>query len=63
MSKKTILLLGFILAKFALQYILISPVYELQRDKFLHLDQAHHLAWGIFRFRQLPLGFPVLFSF
>jgi hypothetical protein len=46
MSKKTILLLGFILAKFALQYILISPVYELQRDEFLHLDQAHHLAWG-----------------
>ena len=40
------LLTGFILAKFILQYILISPEYELQRDEFLHLDQAHHLAWG-----------------
>ncbi|WP_264564588.1 glycosyltransferase family 39 protein [Flavobacterium sp. N3904] len=46
MTKKTALLLSFILLKFALQYILISPEYELQRDEFLHLDQAHHLAWG-----------------
>ena len=46
MNKKTILLFGFVLAKFALQYSLISPEYELQRDEFLHLDQAHHLAWG-----------------
>ena len=34
--------------KFALQYILLSPEYELQRDEFLHLDQANHLAWGYF---------------
>lgn len=46
MAKKTILLIGFIIAKFVLQYVLISPEYELQRDEFLHLDQAHHLAWG-----------------
>ena len=46
MTKKTILLLGFIIAKFVLQSILISPEYELQRDEFLHLDQANHLAWG-----------------
>lgn len=46
MTKKTILLTVFILAKFLLQYILISPAYELQRDEFLHLDQAHHLACG-----------------
>ena len=46
MTKKTLLLTGFIIAKFILQYILISPEYELQRDEFLHLDQAHHLAWG-----------------
>lgn len=46
MTKKTFLLTGFIIAKFILQYILISPEYELQRDEFLHLDQAHHLAWG-----------------
>ena len=46
MTKKTILLIGFIIAKFVLQYVLISPEYELQRDEFLHLDQANHLAWG-----------------
>lgn len=46
MAKKTLILIGFIMAKFVLQYILISPEYELQRDEFLHLDQAHHLAWG-----------------
>ena len=46
MTKKTIILLGFIILKFALQYILISPEYDLQRDEYLHLDQAHHLAWG-----------------
>jgi hypothetical protein len=46
MSKKTIILLGLILLKFVLQYSLISPEYDLQRDEYLHLDQAHHLAWG-----------------
>ena len=46
MTKKTILLTIFIILKFVLQFVLISPEYELQRDEFLHLDQAHHLAWG-----------------
>ena len=46
MTKKTLILLGFIVAKFILQYCLISPEYELHRDEYLHLDQAHHLAWG-----------------
>ncbi|MFB3386642.1 ArnT family glycosyltransferase [Flavobacterium sp. LAR06] len=46
MTKKTIILIAFIILKFALQYILISPKYDLQRDEYLHLDQAHHLAWG-----------------
>jgi hypothetical protein len=46
MTKKTIILLGLIILKFALQYILISPEYDLQRDEYLHLDQANHLAWG-----------------
>jgi 4-amino-4-deoxy-L-arabinose transferase-like glycosyltransferase len=40
------MLVGFLLAKFVLQYLVINPEYELQRDEFLHLDQAHHLAWG-----------------
>lgn len=46
MSKKTIILIGFIILKFVLQYVLLSPEYDLQRDEYLHLDQAHHLAWG-----------------
>lgn len=29
-----------------LQYFLVDQGYELNRDEFLHLDQAHHLAWG-----------------
>lgn len=46
MKKKTIILLGFIALKFILQYVLLSSAYELQRDEYLHLDQANHLAWG-----------------
>jgi 4-amino-4-deoxy-L-arabinose transferase-like glycosyltransferase len=46
MTKRTLILLGFILAKFLLQYNLINPYYDLQRDEYLHLDQANHLAWG-----------------
>ncbi len=46
MNKKTLLLFGFIIFKFVLQYSLISSDYDLQRDEYLHLDQAHHLAWG-----------------
>ncbi len=46
MTKKSLILLGFILLKFLLQYFLISPEYDLQRDEYLHLDQANHLAWG-----------------
>jgi hypothetical protein len=39
-------LAGLISIKFILQYLLIHPVYELQRDEYLHLDQGLHLAWG-----------------
>jgi hypothetical protein len=46
MSKKTMLLCIFIVAKIVLQYFLINPVYDLHRDEYLHLDQAKHLAWG-----------------
>lgn len=41
-----ILLLLFVVFKIALQYFVVHPVYELQRDEYLHLDQAKHLAWG-----------------
>jgi len=44
--RKKIMLICFIGLKFIIQYSLISPEYELQRDEFLHLDQANHLAWG-----------------
>lgn len=44
--KKSLILLFFIVVKFVIQYSLISPEYDLQRDEFLHLDQANHLAWG-----------------
>jgi hypothetical protein len=46
-----LVLIGFIALKFFLQYFLISPEYELHRDEFLHLDQAHHPAWG---YRSVP---------
>jgi len=45
-TKKTGILIGFILLKFLLQYLLHNPTYDLQRDEYLHLDQASHLAWG-----------------
>lgn len=46
MSLQNLILAAFLLLKFILQYNLISPEYELQRDEYLHLDQANHLAWG-----------------
>jgi hypothetical protein len=46
MTKKTLLLIGFIILKFVLQYSLISSDYDLQRDEYLHLDQAYYLDWG-----------------
>ena len=46
MSKKSLLLCFFVLAKMVLQYFLINPEYDLHRGEYLHLDQAKHLAWG-----------------
>ena len=46
MNKKVIIITGFVVLKFILQFLLTHPVYELHRDEFLHLDQANHLAWG-----------------
>ena len=46
MKQQNLFLFGFILIKFVLQYLLIDSGYDLHRDEFLHLDQAHHLAWG-----------------
>ena len=45
--KKTIIIFIAVLAiKILLQFLLINPAYDLQRDEFLHLDQGKHLAWG-----------------
>ena len=46
MTKKGIIFVGFIIAKFLLQYFLYNSNYDLQRDEYLYLDQANHLAWG-----------------
>ena len=46
MKKNYLILFFFIIAKFILQYSLISPEYVLHRDEYLHLDQGNHLAWG-----------------
>ena len=46
MSKKTGLLLFFVILKFILQYFAIDSGYDLHRDEFLHLDLGKHLAWG-----------------
>ncbi len=46
MKKGTIILCIFVLVKMVLQYVIVNTAYELQRDEFLHLDQAKHLAWG-----------------
>jgi len=40
------ILIALVVLKFILQFVLVNPVYELQRDEFLHLNQADHLAWG-----------------
>ena len=46
MHRNNLLLSIIIAIKFILQYLLIHPVYDLQRDEYLHLDQGLHLAWG-----------------
>lgn len=46
MTKNNLLLAFIVLLKFILQYALISPQYDLQRDEYLHLDMASHLQWG-----------------
>ncbi len=46
MKKRLIILIGLILLKFILGYLIFNSSYDLHRDEYLHLDQAHHLAWG-----------------
>ncbi len=63
MNKKTLLLFGFILIKFILQYVLINPYYDLHRDEYLHLDQANHLAWGYLSVPPVTSWFAAIIKF
>ncbi|MBS1978472.1 MAG: glycosyltransferase family 39 protein [Bacteroidetes bacterium] len=45
-KKDYLILTAFVVLKFLLHYMLIGSMYDLHRDEYLHLDQAHHLAWG-----------------
>lgn len=40
------LLILFVAMKMIIQFMAVNPVYELQRDEFLYLDQANHPAAG-----------------
>ncbi len=40
------LLILFLAMKMVIQFMAVNPIYELQRDEFLYLDQANHLAAG-----------------
>lgn len=44
--KRTLILTCFVLVKLLLQWLFINTSYDLQRDEYLYLDQANHLAWG-----------------
>ncbi len=41
-----IILFTLVIIKFALSYASVHPAYEFQRDEYLYLDEANHLAWG-----------------
>lgn len=40
------ILLLLVVVKICLQFVFVSPTYDLHRDEFLHLDQAFHPAAG-----------------
>lgn len=61
--KKKYILIGFLIVKFLLQYSLISPDYDLQRDEFLHLEQSQHLAWGYLSVPPITSWISVLINF
>ena len=46
MHRSRLALAALLSVKLCSPFVLIHPVYELHRDEFLHLDQAHHMAWG-----------------
>ncbi|QMU27176.1 glycosyltransferase family 39 protein [Adhaeribacter radiodurans] len=40
------ILLFLVIFKFTLAFFSVHPAYQLQRDEYLYLDEANHLAWG-----------------
>ncbi len=46
MKKSTFILFGIMLLKIVMQFIIISPAYDLHRDEYLYLAEANHLAFG-----------------
>jgi len=61
--KKYYLLFILLITKIIIQFIALSPVYELHRDEFLHLDQASHLAFGFQSVPPLISLFSVIIQF
>jgi hypothetical protein len=57
MKKEYRFLYLFALIKFILPFILQNSYYQPQRDEFLYLAEAHHMAWG---FMEIP---PLLSAF
>jgi hypothetical protein len=58
--KRYWILLLLISVKFTLQFLVVNPIYELQRDEFLHLNQANHLAFGFISVQPLISLFSVI---
>ena len=46
-----LLVLLLTIIKFALPFFLQDPVYQLHRDEYLYVAEAHHLSWG---FMEVP---------
>ncbi len=44
--RNNLILALFLITKVVAQYFLVDPSYQLQRDEYLHLDQANHLSFG-----------------
>jgi hypothetical protein len=61
--KYTYVLLFFLLLKISSQFLLVHPDFDLQRDEFLHLDQADHLAWGYLSVPPVTSGISLVIRF
>src|SRR6185437_4352554 len=62
-TRKSLILVAFILLKFLLQYLLYNPYYDLQRDEYLYLDQANHPAWGYVSVPPVTAWFSAIIQF